>query len=337
MVLYIEETVYNDSNTDWRYPAGQGRKNMRKIIVILLAALIFAACTSYPVDIEKSVKNIVVWNDTLPKEESIVLFFPSNMTVTSYNGINVKWKNTAVYLPPGKVSMDIVVQTYESSYVITERNLLFERTFKAGERYSLVYQSELCLDLVKLMDLNEKKAWKDQIVHYFPRMPKTILPGASGGGTRQTGEVTIVFGEGILVINCNGKYVYDEYYSSKENNHVWSLKKETLPAGPSTINFDVYYVNHKINLNVITMLQNLEFTWNFEAGKEYTIAVDANLLNPFVTEYIVAIYNFASKTGSAGSASQIVKSWKFGEFNKPAGKFTWFSPETGKPIEKPAK
>jgi len=260
------------------------------------------------------------------------LYF-QNINVTSYNGINVDWKNTAVYLPPGKVQMTM---DYNPSYavfdtsIIPRFDLLFERTFDAGERYSLFYRPDLCLDTLLMLDLNEKKNIKDQTIHNFPRAQKTILPGASEAAY-QTGEAKVVFGEGILVINYNGKNVYDEYYSSSQNYHSWRLHEETLSAGASTINFDVYFVDHKINVNVIPKIQNLEVTWNFEAGREYTIAVYSKLLNPFLTEYVIAIYDFASKTGKAGSASQIIKSWKFGEFLKPTGKFTWFSLETGKP------
>jgi hypothetical protein len=223
----------------------------------------------------------------------------------------------------------------KNEYVYTVRkDLSFEQTFKAGEGYFLQFWTEFALDKIVLIDLNEKKTYADQRVYYCERSPKIILPGTSGG-TSQAGETTIVFGAGIFVINCNGQYVYDEYYPPK--NRVWRVNKETLQAGASTINFDVYFVDHKINMNVILVLQNFEFTWNFEADKEYTVGVYSKLLNPFETEYVIAIFDYASKTGSVDPKNHMIHSWKLAEFNKPLGKFTWFSPDTGEPIQNPAK
>lgn len=307
---------------------------MRRIMVILvvLSALLLAACVSYPIEIEKHTKNIIVWDESIPKEESVLLFFPWAITVTSYNGINVKWEKSAVYLPSGEIQLTL--DMYDNVYAKFNRNLLFERTLMAGERYSLFPTLEHGIPILILQDLNEKKEWEDQIIHYFPRQPVTILPGESKK-QRLPGEATVVFGWGIYVVYCNEQFVYDEYYP--KDYHVWQLNKETLPAGATTVNFDVYFVDHKINLNVITAFQNLEFTYDFEAGKTYTVAVDSKLLNPFETEYFVAIYNFDSSTGKAGTERQIVKSWKFAEFNKPSGRFTWFSPATGEPIKEPEK
>jgi len=295
--------------------------------IITLAAILYASCMSYPVDIERYVRKVVVWDENLPKEESVLLHFDWSTAVTSYNGIKVDWHNAAVYLPPGNIQLTL---DKKNEYGHTNKTgHIFERTFAAGERYTAKFQNENAFDIILLEDLNEKKEWEDHTIHYLPGPPKTVLPG-DPGSARLAGEATLVIGEGIFATHLNGSSVYDEFYP--ENRHQWRVNKETIQAGSSTVNFNFYYINHKINMNVFLMGQNLEFTYNFEAGKEYTVAFYSKLLNPFVTEYGVALYDYASTTGSAGSNSQIIRSWKLMEFNKPLGKFTNFSPETGEAI-----
>ena len=294
---------------------------------ITLAAIIFASCVSYPVDIEKHVRKVIVWDESLPKEQSVLLHFDWSTAATSYNGINVDWYNAAVYLPPGEIQLTL---DRKNEYGRTSKEgYIFERIFTAGERYTAKFRSENAFDIIVLEDLNEKKEWTDQTVHYLPGPPKTVLPG-DPGSARLAGEATLVVGEGIFATHLNDSFVYDEFYP--ENFHQWRVNKETIQAGSSTVNFNFYYINHKINMNVILSGQNLELTHNFEAGKQYTIAFYSKLLNPFVTEYGVALYNFASPTGSSGSSNQVIRSWKLMEFNKPLGKFTNFSPETGEEV-----
>ena len=310
-------------------------KTLKTILVIFATLLILASCVSYPVNIERFVRNTVVWDETLPKEESVLLHFPHNdfsggagifnnysYTVTGYNGMDVNWSNTVVYLPPGRTQLLLTIKipsgTMEKS---------FERTFKAGERYSVLLRRENGIAMVILEDLNEKKASEDQIAFYLERAPKMVLPG-DPVGRRQEGEATVVFGKGIFAYNINGVFVYDDFYPVFP--HKWRVNTENIPAGSSTINFNFHYLDSKINLVVFISGENLEFTHTFEAGKNYTIAMYDKQLNPFVTEYGVAIYD--STTGKEVSANQIIKSWKLMEYNRPSGKFTQFSPVTGEPI-----
>ena len=113
---------------------------MKKIILILFAAaLILASCQTLPPLTESRVKTVLVWDETLPKEQSVGLAIQYGLTVTSYNGISVKWEaGTMVYLPPGIVNF-----TFDASYqvgytIINGSNWPFEWNFAAGDRRYLM-------------------------------------------------------------------------------------------------------------------------------------------------------------------------------------------------------
>jgi hypothetical protein len=324
---------------------------MKKKIILGLCAALLAFVTScmsitYPVDMEKYVTNIISWDENLPKEESVLIFlgnywytgesYPQgNYKITSYNGITVDWgpvmlRNTILYLPPGQTQLNLRTSlSYNNYRDIVEYNLQFEQNFSAGDRYSLILFFENGIPRIVLHDLIEKKPREEQITRYY-LPPKTVIPGELGR-TNPEGEATVVFGKGVYIMNLNGKYVYDDLYP--DFTHNWRVNWQTIPAGNTTINFNIRHYDAKINLSVLISYINLEFTYFFEPGREYTLAIEERLVSPFVTEYSLNLYDLATVDGSAGPRGRIIKSWPLSRFhrygNSAGNNFTNYSLETG--------
>jgi hypothetical protein len=333
---------------------------MRKIFGLLAVTLLFMSCWSYPVNIEKYAKKVIIWDENLPKEQSVLLYFNYFVTATSYNGIDVNWTEAAVYLPPGNIEITMNWQSYDKKKP-GRNDIYFERTYAAGERYWVIYNRDNTTDSVILEDLNEKKERENEVIVYAPRPEKTILPIDSGATEQPGGEATVVFGDSLYVRYHNQKYVYPDLYpvlpsGASYNSDIydvsfylkrlWRVNKESFSAGVHSINFDyllfVFPNGGKWRLDIARVVdpdrlyrftgENFELTYNFEAGKEYTIALYSTPQSSSITEYGIALYNFASPTGEPGSDNQVIKSWKLLEFDtKPEG-YTTFSPITGEPL-----
>ena len=127
----------------------------------------------------------------------------------------------------------------------------------------------------------------------------------------------VVFSDIIRVRSYNGIDVGKAWYPKGKNR----INKVTLPAGDTSIQFDlnasvevgniIYYINQK----------DLELRFDFEAGKEYTVAFytkGANIISVAFgkSEFGVAVWDYASSTArpSGFHDDNILKSWKLGEF-----------------------
>jgi hypothetical protein len=271
---------------------------------------------SYPMNIEKFANKVIVWDETVPKEESAGLFISPTVNVTAYNGISVDWKNySAVYLPPGKATLTVNLLYSPWSPVINKKDVPFEWTFQTGDRYTLTYSTEWGVSpVIKLQNMNEKTALKDQPSYYVGRPPKTVLEPPANDHVSPEGSAVLVFGEGVIVWAYNGTNVYDEFYPDR----LWKLHKVTVPAGRTSIQFDYIFNLYRSNLTIREYGLNIELNYNFEAGKEYTLAAYSKRVDLFTIEYGLNIWDFASTSGKPGAAqnSHIIKSWKFGE-DKP--------------------
>ncbi|MDR1419407.1 MAG: hypothetical protein LBI86_03450 [Treponema sp.] len=103
------------------------------------AALFLASCKTEP----------VIFNPDLPKDQQTSLYIMEGLTVVSYNGIPVNWKNkTDIFLPAGDMELifDVnskmsfmVTPTNSITYTFTGTNVPFNYRFEAGKRYNLFF------------------------------------------------------------------------------------------------------------------------------------------------------------------------------------------------------
>jgi hypothetical protein len=150
------------------------------VIAVLGAALVFASCYSYPIKAENYTKNIVYWDESLPREESVELaFMADHLTVTSYNGIAVDWgKKPLVFLPPGPTVFTVKIDA-DVGYTHYSGESIFAWDFKAGDRYSLQV-GERAIDSkavagVVLWNMEVKMKYADMEFFPFPVPEKTVL------------------------------------------------------------------------------------------------------------------------------------------------------------------
>ncbi|GHV86303.1 hypothetical protein AGMMS50230_19180 [Spirochaetia bacterium] len=295
------------------------KKNIVLIITVLTLALTMGASnTTYPVDISKLTRDIFVVDERLPKEQSVVLVFPYGLKITNYNGAPVDWmaagNNKAIYFPPGRIRL---LMAYG------RQNRVFERTFTAGEHYLIKQRIEHAIPMLVLEDLNKKTKMLEQEYYYFPRPAKTVLepqakpvqkpPAAS------TGTATVIFGVGFWVFDYNGADIYDEWYPKGKvttgERHLWRVNKVAVPAGGTTITFDTYFETPGWQTTFIFVGQNYELSYNFEAGKEYTLALFARTPAPGQREVYLGLWPKANRSGMQGRIDDdsLLKSWKLAE------------------------
>ena len=143
---------------------------MRKMLFFAAMTLILMSCLSYPENPERVARNIIIWDESLPKEQSIGLFINEGLTVTSYNGISVNWVQfTLVYLPPGAVNLRIDANYQTGSRGISGRNWPFQWTFNAGERRYLTGWIVDGEPVIYVIDGSDKSTrWFDQAYYQVP-------------------------------------------------------------------------------------------------------------------------------------------------------------------------
>jgi hypothetical protein len=131
---------------------------------------------SYPFNAEKHTQNIVYWDESLPREDSVELLFTDGIIVTSYNGIPVDWgKKPLVFLPPGETVIAMDFNAHGAGSVIFNGNGSFVRNFKAGDRYLIRgwYQNDK--GGILFWDMEVNKRIKEMDFYPFPKSGKTVL------------------------------------------------------------------------------------------------------------------------------------------------------------------
>jgi hypothetical protein len=107
-------------------------------VIAVFAALVFASCVSYPLKAENYTKNIHYWDESIPKEESVELFFLDGLIPTSYNGVPVDWgKKPLVFLPSGPTVITVDLNKLDTGGVLYSGDSIFVWNFKAGDRFAL--------------------------------------------------------------------------------------------------------------------------------------------------------------------------------------------------------
>ncbi|GHV86304.1 hypothetical protein AGMMS50230_19170 [Spirochaetia bacterium] len=308
------------------------RKNIAIILTVLTLVLTMGASNSYPVDISKLTRDILIVDERLPKEQSVVLVLRPAIRITSYNGTPVDWKTPseaassrkAIYLPPGRIRLTITFTPdavllysgdYPRAYYEMLKNMFFDRTFSAGEHYLLKQWGDGVNPAVLLEDLNKKRKPLEEEYYVFPRPARTVLepnvrtvrkPPETSAGT-----ATVVFGTGFRVFDYNGTDVYDEWYPKSKartgHRHLWQPNRIAVPAGGTTIAFDYGFFGGR----------NIELSYSFEAGKEYTLAVFYQYYNadsPRKSGLYMGLWNKADKRGKAGRLDDsLIKAWRLSE------------------------
>jgi hypothetical protein len=146
-------------------------------IIAVSVALVFVSCYSYPLKAENYAKNIVYWDEDLPREESVELLLAQDgLTVTSYNGIAVDWgKKPLVFLPPGPTVFTVELTNLDTGYTLLSGNSIFAWDFKAGDRFNLRGWARDGKYGILLWDMQVKKDFADMDFFPFPEPEKTVL------------------------------------------------------------------------------------------------------------------------------------------------------------------
>ena len=145
------------------------------IVLIFAAVLVLGSCISYPVDVDKRAKKIIVWDENIPREQSFGLFFQYGVKVTAYNGIPVDWDTdlrwTLVILPPGEtvLTMDVKSPGWQG------KDMVFRWIFEAGENYLLFGAGSPEKPCLTLWNFNKDEDDEDRQRYYFPIPEKIIL------------------------------------------------------------------------------------------------------------------------------------------------------------------
>ncbi|MDR0587122.1 MAG: hypothetical protein LBG26_07775 [Treponema sp.] len=146
------------------------------VVIAVLAALVFGSCYSYPINAENYTKNIHYWDESLPREESVELFFGAGLSATSYNGVSVDWGEKAlVFLPPGETVFTLDLNKLSTSSGIYNGSSSFVWNFRAGDRFALYgWKRDGKLGLL-LWSMDVKKDWDEYDFFPFPESGRTVL------------------------------------------------------------------------------------------------------------------------------------------------------------------
>jgi len=109
-------------------------------------------------------------------------------------------------------------------------------------------------------------------------------------------STTITFKGGISVKEWNG-------------NVVFAGGTVVLPAGDTSLLFDVRFTYSNRYSSTTYNLPNIEMKWNFEPGKKYEIRTEDKLLGLFKGyEFFIELYDTTKGT-------KLLKSWSIGKSN----------------------
>ena len=109
----------------------------------------------------------------------------------------------------------------------------------------------------------------------------------------RTAEVT--FSRTIIVHELNGFAVYREWYPGERAR----INIVVLPAGETTILFDLQFISQHRGIAVRVNVQDVQLSFNFEPGKMYIVDVitEGSVASGDMT-YGVAIWDNLEKRGS---------------------------------------
>ncbi|MDR1507794.1 MAG: hypothetical protein LBI67_11900 [Treponema sp.] len=124
----------------------------------------------------------------------------------------------------------------------------------------------------------------------------------------------VIFGDTIHVLEYNSIDVEEAWYPGGKDR----INKVVLPAGETLIRFNARVTVRKINYSNTFNEDGIQMRFNFEAGKEYTIAFYSKSEGYNTnTEYGIAIWDYSVPTANSRDADEgkMIKNWKLGELN----------------------
>jgi hypothetical protein len=101
------------------------------LILASISILLFFSC---------SINVGLVFDDSVPLEQSAEIYTSQVGTVTGYNGISVEWKtgmSETVQIPAGDTLLEFDVKAAYGSTVYTGKGMLFRYNFQPQKRYFL--------------------------------------------------------------------------------------------------------------------------------------------------------------------------------------------------------
>jgi hypothetical protein len=114
---------------------------MRKCLIVCSAVLfLLLSCAATQ----------VIWDESLPADQTAIIRISSVMTITSYNGVLVQWKegkltDVEVALPAGNIEFIFDLEAYEMVYggqaSYKGKDMLLKYNFAAGKKYVLNFYS----------------------------------------------------------------------------------------------------------------------------------------------------------------------------------------------------
>jgi len=126
----------------------------------------------------------------------------------------------------------------------------------------------------------------------------------------------VIFGEPLFIKEYNGIDVKSKWYP-KDRTRKMTI---TLPAGEAHLLFDIYAAWDRGNTTYHFRPKDVELKFNFEAGKQYTVALyagknEGNFFFPRQKIYL-AVWNRIYSDADPGNREEnnILKSWELGEF-----------------------
>ena len=150
---------------------------MRKILFFFAIGALFISCQTLPPNPEKYATKTVFWDESMSKEQCVGLAIQPGLTITSYNGIPVKWeKGTMVYLPPGKINLILDVNYSTGNKGYQGKNWPFQWDFNAGEQRYLMGWEKDGEPVILVIEGGTKVKFFDQPYYKLPpNMGPTIL------------------------------------------------------------------------------------------------------------------------------------------------------------------
>lgn len=126
----------------------------------------------------------------------------------------------------------------------------------------------------------------------------------------------VIFNDTINVKEYNGIDVREEWYPKGK----WRRVTATMPGGETQFLFDINANFYRGNTTYTFRPKDLELKFNFEAGKEYTVALyvtknEGSFLRP-KQKVVLAIWDRIYSDANPGNSqeSRVVKSWELTEF-----------------------
>ena len=106
-------------------------KKTIKLLVVSIFLFLIISCKT------------IVWDDSVPLEETVLITIYSGVDIYSYNEVNVKWKGlTSVRIPAGHSEFILSALHEGGLFLVRENDIFLKYYFEAGNQYSITVGQE---------------------------------------------------------------------------------------------------------------------------------------------------------------------------------------------------